>query len=69
MNLSKKQTRKALRGYMAEKGMRRQRELARDLKLSDVTISLYLHGKRSFGIKTALRVAAHTGIPLEALFQ
>ena len=69
MIVSKKQTRKALKAYMTEKGMRRQRELARDLKLSDVTISLYLHGKRSFGIKTALRVSAHTGIPIMELFQ
>jgi transcriptional regulator with XRE-family HTH domain len=54
---------------MVKKGMRRQRELARDLKLSDVTISLYFHGKRSFGVKTAIRVAAHTGIPIMELFQ
>jgi transcriptional regulator with XRE-family HTH domain len=69
MKLSHRQNGKALRAYMKRRGMRRQRELARDLKLSDATISLYLHGIRSFGVKTALRVSSHTGIPLVELFQ
>jgi plasmid maintenance system antidote protein VapI len=67
--MSKKQRGKALRTYMVKRGMRRQRELAREIHLSDVTISLYLHGKRSFSVKTALRVSAQTGIPIMELFQ
>lgn len=69
MKLTKKQPGAALRAYMLRRGMRRQGELAADLKLSDATISLYFHGKRSFGIKTALRVSAYTRIPLAELFQ
>jgi len=69
MKLSKKQNGGALRGYMKTRGMRRQRELARDLKLSDATISQYFHGKKSFSVKTAFRISAHTGIPFVELFR
>jgi transcriptional regulator with XRE-family HTH domain len=67
--VSKKQNGKALREYMKKRGMRRQRELALDLKLSDATISQYLHGKKSFSVKTAFRISRHTGIPFVELFQ
>ncbi len=70
MKLSRKQAgRRALREYMRKKGLRRQHELATELKLSDATISLYLSGARSFSPDTAIRISAKTGIPLEVLFQ
>lgn len=69
MKLHKKQSGKAIREYMKLRGMKRQRQLALDLGLSEPTISLYLSGKRRFSSTTALRVARKTGIPMERLFQ
>jgi len=54
---------------MQRQGMKKQRELARDLCLSDAMISRYFAGKKSFSSKTALRIAHQTGIPMEELFQ
>ena len=69
MKMSKTQHGRALRQYMKQVGMKRRRELARELELSDATISLYFSGKRSFSPKTAIRISRHTGIPMELLYQ
>lgn len=69
MRMKKKSNGMALRGYMAARGMRRQRELAQALGISDAMLSLYFHGKKSFGARTALRIARLTGIPMERLYQ
>jgi len=67
--MSDKQRGKALRKYMRAQGMKRQRELARDLGMSDTAISRYFSGEVFFSAKTALRIAKKTGVPMEALFQ
>jgi len=67
--MSKRQIGQALRRYMQRQGMKKQRELARDLCLSDAMISRYFAGKKSFSAKSALRIAYQTGIPMEELFQ
>jgi transcriptional regulator with XRE-family HTH domain len=66
--MSVKQTGKALRQYMKARGMRRQRELALDLGMSDTAISRYFSGERFFSSKTALRIARKIGVPMEELF-
>ena len=67
MTIRKK--RQALREYMLDRGMKRQRELARLLGMSDAMLSQYFAGKKSFSAKSALRIAHQTGIPMEELFQ
>jgi len=67
MTIRKK--RQALREYMLGRGMKRQRELARLLGMSDAMLSQYFAGKKSFSAKSALRIAHQTGIPMEELFQ
>lgn len=64
-----RKNRKAIRGYMASEGIKRQTALARLLNLSDSTISQYLAGKKDFSPRTAMRVVAITGIPMEELYQ
>lgn len=67
--MSNRQVGKALRRYMQGRGMKKQRELALDLGMSDAMISRYFAGKKSFSAKSALRIARQTGIPMEELFQ
>jgi transcriptional regulator with XRE-family HTH domain len=67
--MSNRQNGQALRRYMKARGMKKQRELARDLKLSDAMISRYFSGEKSFSARTALRVSHQTGIPMEELFR
>jgi len=54
---------------MKKRGMKKQRELARHLKLSDAMISRYFSGQKLFSARTALRISHQTGIPMEDLFQ
>ena len=67
--MSKKQSGKALREYMKSRGMKRQRELAVDLGMSDAMISRYLSGEKFFSSKTAMRISRKIGVPMEELFQ
>lgn len=67
--MSKIKNGQALREYMNKRGMKKQRELARDLEMSDAMISRYFAGKKSFSAKAALRISHHTGIPMEELFK
>ena len=67
--MSKSKNGQALREYMKKQGMKKQRELARDLGMSDAMISRYFAGKKSFSAKSALRISHYTGIPMEELFQ
>lgn len=60
---------KALRAYMKGRGVARQAHMARELRVSEATISRYFAGTRFFSPRTALRIAKQTGIPMEALFQ
>ena len=67
--MPKRKRRLALREYMRAQGMKRQRELARALGLSDPMLSQYFAGTKSFSAQTAIRIAHKTGIPMEELFQ
>lgn len=59
----------ALREYMLGCGIKKQREIARAIGMSDAMLSQYFAGKKSFSSKAALRIAHQTGIPMEELFQ
>jgi plasmid maintenance system antidote protein VapI len=60
---------KALRRYMRAKGIKRQRELAKEFGVSEATISRHFAGTRSFSPDLALRISRKIGVPMEELFQ
>ncbi len=59
----------ALRRYMRAKGIKKQWELARELGVSEATISRHFAGTRRFSPDLALRIAHKIGVPMEELFQ
>jgi transcriptional regulator with XRE-family HTH domain len=67
--MPKRKQGKALLEYMEGRGMKRRRELARALEMSDAMLSQYFAGKKSFSARTALRISHQTGIPMEELFR
>jgi len=67
--MTKRKNERALLEYMECRGMKKRRELARDLGISDAMISQYFARKKSFSAKSALRISRQTGIPMEELFR
>lgn len=70
MNLFKKKIHcHSLREYMEQEGIKKQKDLAKKLRISPTLISHVLNGRKTFGKKTALRISEITGIPVENLIK